>query len=180
MDVHGPPTRLSDTSTGLCTSMQWGLGSRRQSSSRSTRATFEDSGGEDEEDGAEKIGVSQLEDALFTQPSQQAARRQSRPHDPYTPGTDALGKGKGKTRRQWGLVRGYYGLFSLYGLFRAYGLLWTMDYAFDMCGYSSSWLICWWYFVEYMFISYYDVLFSLRMLVKQVKLLRIFPVIRSS
>jgi hypothetical protein len=44
--------------------------------------------------------VSQLEDAPFTQPSQQAARRQRHPGDPYTPGTDALGKGKGKARRQ--------------------------------------------------------------------------------
>jgi hypothetical protein len=100
MDVHGPPTRLSDTSAGLSTSMQRGSGSRRQSSSRSTGATFEDSDGEDEEDRAEEIGVPQLEDAPFTQPSQQAPRRQCRPCDPYTPGTDALGKGKGKTRRQ--------------------------------------------------------------------------------
>jgi hypothetical protein len=44
--------------------------------------------------------VSRLEDAPFTQPSQQAARRQCRPRDPYTPGIDALGKGKGKIRRQ--------------------------------------------------------------------------------
>jgi hypothetical protein len=44
--------------------------------------------------------VSQLEDAPFTQPSQQAACRQRRPCDPCTPSTDALGKGKGKTRRQ--------------------------------------------------------------------------------
>jgi hypothetical protein len=79
--------------------MQWGSGSKWQSSSRSTRATFEDSGGDEEEDGAEEIGVSQLEDAPFTQPSQQAARRQRHPCDPYTPGTDALGKGKGKTMR---------------------------------------------------------------------------------
>jgi hypothetical protein len=58
MDVHGPPIRLSDTSAGLSTSMQQGSGSRQQSSSKSTRATFEDSGGEDEEDGAEEIEVS--------------------------------------------------------------------------------------------------------------------------
>jgi hypothetical protein len=58
--------------------------------------------------------------------------------------------------------------------------VWTMDYASDMCGYSGSWWICWWYFVEYIFVSYCDVLFSLWMLIKQVKLLRIFPVIRSS
>jgi hypothetical protein len=66
IDVHGPPTKLSDTSASLRTSMQRGSGSRRQSSSRSTRATFEDSGGEDEEDRAEEIGVSQREDAPFT------------------------------------------------------------------------------------------------------------------
>jgi hypothetical protein len=100
MDVHGPPTRLSNTSVGLSISMQRGSGSRRQSSSRSTRATFEDSGGDDEEDETEEIGLFQLEDAPFTQPSQQVARRQRHPRDPYTQGTNALSKGKGKTRRQ--------------------------------------------------------------------------------
>jgi hypothetical protein len=69
MDVHGPPTRLSNTCAGLSISMQRGSGSRRQSSSKSTRDTFEDSGGDDEEDEAEEIGLSQLEDAPFTQPS---------------------------------------------------------------------------------------------------------------
>jgi hypothetical protein len=69
MDVHGPWTRLSDTSAGLNTSMQQGSGSGGQSSSRSTRATFEDSGGDNEENEAEEIGPSQLEDAPLPQPS---------------------------------------------------------------------------------------------------------------
>jgi hypothetical protein len=72
-----------------------------------------------------------------------------------------FGKDKGKTRKQWGLVPGYYELFNLYDLFSLYGILWTIDYASDMCGYSGSWWICWWYLVEYMFVSYCDVLFSL-------------------
>jgi hypothetical protein len=32
-----------------------------------------------------------------------------------------------------------------------------MDYASDMCEYSGSWWTCWWYLVEYMFVSYCDV-----------------------
>lgn len=71
-----------------------------QSSSRSTRDTFEDIGGNDEEDETEGIGPSQLEDALLRRPSQPAPRRQRRPCDPCTPGTDAFGgKSKGKIRR---------------------------------------------------------------------------------
>jgi hypothetical protein len=58
--------------------------------------------------------------------------------------------------------------------------LWTMDYASDMCGYSDSWWIYWWYLVECIFVSYCDVLLSLCMLVKQVKLLQKIFVISSS
>jgi hypothetical protein len=49
-----------------------------------------------------------------------------------------------------------------------------------MCGYCGSWWTYWWCLVEYMFVSYCDVLLLLWILVKQEKLLRIFPVIRSS
>jgi hypothetical protein len=73
----------------------------------------------------------------------------------------------------------------LYGPYGLWTMLLTcvdilMDYASDMCEYSGSWWTCWWYLVEYMFVSYCDVLLSRQMLVKQVKLLRIFSVIRSS
>ncbi|CAN6336643.1 unnamed protein product [Urochloa humidicola] len=86
MDVHKPPARFSDT---MCAG---------QSTSRSTRDTFEDTSGQDDE--AEEIGSSQLTDAPSTQPTQPGPRRQRRPRDRYTPGTDALGgKGKTKSRR---------------------------------------------------------------------------------
>jgi hypothetical protein len=55
---------------------------------------------EDEDQGHEEIEPSQLDDAPWTQPSQQVGTRRRRPHDPYTPGTHALGhKGKGRSRR---------------------------------------------------------------------------------
>jgi hypothetical protein len=38
--------------------------------------------------------VSQLEDAPFIEPSQQAARSQRRPRDPYTPGLTLLVRAK--------------------------------------------------------------------------------------
>ena len=48
----------------------------------------------------EELGLSQLQDAPSTQPTQQLGTRQCRPPDPFTLGTSALGhKGKGKTRR---------------------------------------------------------------------------------
>jgi hypothetical protein len=56
---------------------------------------------EDVDQGHEELGPSQLEDALWTQPTQQVGTRRRRPPDPYTPGTHALGqKGKGRSRRQ--------------------------------------------------------------------------------
>jgi hypothetical protein len=59
---------------------------------------------EDEDQGHDEIGPSQLDDAPWTQPSQQVGTRRHRPPDPYTLGTHALGhKGKGRSRRQWGL-----------------------------------------------------------------------------
>ncbi|CAN6279435.1 unnamed protein product [Urochloa humidicola] len=86
MDVQEPPTRFSDT-------MYAG-----QSTSRSIRDTFDDTSGQDDE--AEEIGPSQLTDAPSTQPTQPSTHRPRRPHDRYTPGTDALGgKGKRKSRR---------------------------------------------------------------------------------
>ena len=62
-------------------------------------------GDEDEDDDDvdqrhEELGPSQLQDAPSTQPTQPPGTRRRRPHDPYTPGSSALGhKGKGKTRR---------------------------------------------------------------------------------
>lgn len=101
MDVHVPQRHLPDAGTetvGLGTSSHGGTASGGQSSSQTTRDTFEGLGGE-EEDEAEEIGPSQLQGAPSTQPSQPPPRRHRRPRDPYTPGTDALG-GKGKARRQ--------------------------------------------------------------------------------
>jgi hypothetical protein len=61
----------------------------------------DDDDNEDEDQGHEEIGPSQLDDAPWTQPSQQVGTRRRRPPDPYIPGTDALGhKGKGRSRRQ--------------------------------------------------------------------------------
>ena len=64
-------------------------------------------GDEDEEDDDdvdkrhEELGPSQLHDAPSTHPTPPTGTRRCRPHDPYTPGTSALGhKGKGKSRRQ--------------------------------------------------------------------------------
>uniref|UniRef100_K3XS37 SWIM-type domain-containing protein n=1 Tax=Setaria italica TaxID=4555 RepID=K3XS37_SETIT len=56
---------------------------------------------DDDEQRAEEVGPSQLQEAPLTQPTQVVGTRLRRPRSPYTPGTDALGhKGKGKTRRQ--------------------------------------------------------------------------------
>ena len=68
-------------------------------SSRTRMDTFQGHSVEDEvEQRQEEIGPSQLVDAPSTQPSQPAARRRCSPSR-YTPGTDTLRKGKGKTRR---------------------------------------------------------------------------------
>jgi hypothetical protein len=88
MDMHGPPTRVSDTTASVGTSMQQGAGSRGQSLSRSIRDTFEDIGGVDKDEEAEEIGLPQLEDTPLMQLSQPTTRRQHRPRDPYTLGTD--------------------------------------------------------------------------------------------
>lgn len=68
-------------------------------------AIEDDDEGEDKEDEDEEpeqmhneIRPSQLDDAPWTQPSQPRPRRRHSPSC-YTPGTDALGKAKGKTRR---------------------------------------------------------------------------------
>lgn len=69
------------------------------SSSQTTKNTF----GEDEadEDEAEELGLSHVEDTPLTQSSQPPQCTQRRPRDVYTTGTDALSrKGKGKARRQ--------------------------------------------------------------------------------
>ena len=71
MDMHGPLTRLSDTTVGLGTSSHGGTGSGGQSSSHKTSDTFqghggEDEEGEDEEQDYEGIGPSQLQDAPST------------------------------------------------------------------------------------------------------------------
>ena len=60
---------------------------------------------EDDDDDVDKrheeLGPSQLHDAPSTHPIPPLGTRRRRPHDPYTPGTSALGhKGKGKSRRQ--------------------------------------------------------------------------------
>ena len=92
-----PSTRLADpTRRGSYTG---------QSSSPTRSDTFPSQGGEDEDDDEveqtyDEIGPSQLVDAPSTQPTQPVRRRRRREPSRYTPGTDALGKGKGKARRQ--------------------------------------------------------------------------------
>ena len=90
-----PTTRLSDPTR---------RGSYTAQSSSPTSDTFPDEGGEDddevEQQTYDEIGPSQLVDAPSTQPTQPVRRRRRREPSRYTPGTDALGKGKGKARRQ--------------------------------------------------------------------------------
>ena len=76
-----------------------GLGSSSQAPTGSIGITYED---DDEVDQRhEELGLSQLQDAPSTQPTQPSGTRRRRPPEPYTLGIDALGhKGKGKTRRQ--------------------------------------------------------------------------------
>ena len=76
--------------------------------------------------------MSQLDDAPSTQQTQPRAHRQRRPTSRYTPGTDALGKGKTKSSKQCGTIWvvhinfvncldvlffmfEHYGLFGLFG-----------------------------------------------------------------
>ena len=69
-----------------------------------TRDTFADDDDEDDDDDDDvhvrhdEIGLSHLQVAPVTEPSQPTPRRR-RPRDPYTPGTDAL-EDKCKTRRK--------------------------------------------------------------------------------
>ena len=86
-----------------------GRGALGSSSQAATGDGDEDEGDEDEEDDDDndmdkrhdELGPSQLHDAPSTHPTPPLGTRQRRPHDPYTPGTSALGhKGRGKSRRQ--------------------------------------------------------------------------------
>jgi hypothetical protein len=78
-----------------------GSSSHTPTGSRGICTEDDDDDDEDEDQGHEEIGPSQLDDALWTQPTQQVGTRRRRPPDPYTPGTHALRhKGKGRSRRQ--------------------------------------------------------------------------------
>ena len=80
-----------------------GLDSSSQAPTGSIGIAHEDEDKDDDEvdQRHEELGLSQLQDAPSTQPTQPSGTRQRRPPDPYTLGTSALGhKGKGKTRRQ--------------------------------------------------------------------------------
>ena len=79
-----------------------GLGSSSQAATGDGDGDKDDDNDEDNVDQRhEELGPSQLHDAPSTHPTPPLGTRRRRPHDPYTPGTSALGhKGKGKTRRQ--------------------------------------------------------------------------------
>ena len=83
---------LSHSALGVATSSVPSAASAGQSSSRGTRATFEDD--------PEEIGLSQMHDAPSTQPTQSRSCRERKPRDVYTPSTDALGKGKARSKKQ--------------------------------------------------------------------------------
>ena len=87
-EVHG----VTHTFSGVGTSTPSVAASAGQSLSRSTRDTFDY--------GPEEIGMSQLDDAPSTQQTQPRAQRQLRPTSRYTPGMDALGKGKTRSSKQ--------------------------------------------------------------------------------
>ena len=87
-DVHG----VTHTFPGVGTSTPSVTASAGQSSSRNTHDTFDY--------GPQEIGMSQLQDAPSTQQTQPRAQRQRRPKKRYTPGTDALGKGKTRSSKQ--------------------------------------------------------------------------------
>ena len=87
-DVHG----VTHTFPGVGTSTPSIAALAGQSSSRSTRDTFDY--------GPEEIGMSQLDDVPSTQQTQPRAHRQRRPTSRYTPGTNALGKGKTRSSKQ--------------------------------------------------------------------------------
>jgi len=87
-DVHGVTHTFPDVGTST-PSVATSAG---QSSSRNTQDTFDY--------GPEEIGMSQLQDAPSTQQTQPRAQRQRRPKKWYTPGMDALGKGKTRSSKQ--------------------------------------------------------------------------------
>jgi len=87
-DVHG----VTHTFPGVGTSTPSVTASAGQSSSRNTQDTFDY--------GPQEIGMSQLQDAPSTQQTQPRVQRQRRPKKRYTPGTDALGKGKTRSSKQ--------------------------------------------------------------------------------
>ena len=68
-DIQGPSTRRYDTSAGHGSSSRLGAQSGAQTSSLSTRSTFEVSGSDDARDQAEEIGLSQMQDVPSTQMS---------------------------------------------------------------------------------------------------------------
>ena len=80
-----------------------GLDLSSQAPTGSIGIAYEDEEDDDDEvdQRHEELGLSQLQDAPSTQPTQPTGTRRCCPPDPYTLGTDTLGhKGKGKTRRQ--------------------------------------------------------------------------------
>ena len=87
-DVHG----VTHTFPGVGTSTPSIATSAGQSLSRNTQDTFDY--------GLEEIEMSQLQNAPSTQQTQPRAQRQRRPKKRYTPGTDALGKGKTRSSKQ--------------------------------------------------------------------------------
>jgi len=95
--------------------------------------------------------MSQLQDAPSTQQTQPRAQRQRRPKKRYTPGTDALGKGKTRSSKQWGIiwVVHIYFMDCLFVLFCCllFCCLNTMD-CFDYSDFGSLWL---WYFTCHLF-----------------------------
>jgi hypothetical protein len=85
-------------------------------------------------------GSSQLQDAPLTQDS---PRRSTHPPNRYTPGTDALGKGKGKTKRgTWVHPRCVACINYIY-------LLCIMDCIMDFMPYElyALWNMCWYIWI---------------------------------
>ena len=87
-DVYVPSTGRGD----LGSSSQAPIGDKDED---------EDEDNDDVDQRHEELGLSQLQDAPLTQPTQPPGTRRCCPPNPYTLGTSALShKGKGKTRRQ--------------------------------------------------------------------------------
>jgi hypothetical protein len=126
-----------------------GLGSSSQAPTGSI-GIYEDEDEDDEEvdQRHEELGPSQLHDAPSTQPTHPACTRRRRPPNPFTPSIDTLGpKGKGKTRRQLGLVVEFVVDVIMDFVDFHYGLLWTvwtiimdcMDYYYGL--YELQWTL---------------------------------------